>query len=201
MDNKNDNNEPFSGSDNDGNNNSKDDGDGETTTKEGGDPMTASVRLIAGGMDDDYDERNQRCSSGGAAKTFSPVQMWDVTIPYHPRTYVDIPFPPNQNCIVFVRRGGIQIGATDDGNNNNDHNNNKKKKTSTLTKLGPQDVAIMHRDGIATTVRVYVDEVDTNLLIMGGQPLDEPIAAQGPFVMNTRQELQQAIADYQSGKF
>lgn len=169
--------------DNDGDN-IKDDGE----TKEEF-PMTATVRLIAGGMDGDYDESHQR-GGGGAAKTFSPVQMWDVQIPFQPRTYVDIPFPPNQNCIVFVRQGGIHIGEDDGGNNN--------KRT---TKLGPQDVAIMHRDGIATTVRVYADEPDTSLLIMGGQPLDEPIAAQGPFVMNTRVELQQAMVDYQSGKF
>jgi redox-sensitive bicupin YhaK (pirin superfamily) len=43
-------------------------------------------------------------------------------------------------------------------------------------------------------------EADTQLLLLGGQPLDEPIANQGPFVMNTRAELQQANADYQSGR-
>ena len=91
-------------------------------------------------------------------------------------------------CIVFVRRGGIQIG-------------NGTEESGSRGKLGPQDVAVMHRDGTSTTLRIHVDQPDTSLLIMGGKPLEEPIAAQGPFVMNTQQELQQAMSDYRAGKF
>ncbi len=39
------------------------------------------------------------------------------------------------------------------------------------------------------------------VLVLGGQPLREPVAQYGPFVMNTREQLQQAVADYQSGRF
>jgi redox-sensitive bicupin YhaK (pirin superfamily) len=66
--------------------------------------------------------------------------------------------------------------------------------------LGRQDVAVMHRDG-STTLRICVDKPDSSILIMGGEPLDEPIAAQGPFVMNTFDEIRKAREDFQRGKF
>jgi redox-sensitive bicupin YhaK (pirin superfamily) len=136
----------------------------------------ATVRLIAGELNDIQ----------GAAKTFSPVQMWDVTLP-HAGGEVDIPFPAEHNCIVFVRRGSVQVLSGDDG---------QGKKSS----LGPQDVAVMHLDG-SSNLRIRVDQPDTSLLIMGGEPLHEPIAAQGPFVMNTHDEIRKASMDYRSGKF
>ena len=51
--------------------------------------------------------------------------------------------------------------------------------------------------GIAVTVL----EKDSSVLIMGGERIDEPIANMGPFVMNTELELQQAVQDYQNGRF
>ena len=116
--------------------------------------------------------------------------MWDVIFP-KAGVEVDIPFPPDQNCIVFVRRGGVQVISGDD------EDNNSKTKSSSL---GPQDVAIMHLDG-SHMLRVKVDKPNTSLLVLGGEPLNEPIAARGPFVMNTQQELQKAMIDYRAGKF
>jgi redox-sensitive bicupin YhaK (pirin superfamily) len=136
----------------------------------------ATVRLIAGDM----------AEVKGKAKTFSPVQTWDVSLP-HAGAEVDIPYPADHNCIVFVRRGGLQILSGEDG-------------TGKTSKLGSQDVALMHLDG-SDSIRARVDTPATSLLILGGEPLNQPIAAQGPFVMNTSDELHKAMSDYRAGKF
>ncbi|GKZ00049.1 hypothetical protein MPSEU_000958300 [Mayamaea pseudoterrestris] len=138
--------------------------------------VVGTARIIAGDID----------KTKGSAKTYSPVQMWDVSLP-KVGTEVDLPFPSDQNCVLFVRRGGVQVlsGASDD------------QKGS---KLGPQDVALFHMDG-SDTLRVRVTQPDSSIMVLGGEPIDEPIANMGPFVMNTQEELQQAMVDYRSGKF
>jgi redox-sensitive bicupin YhaK (pirin superfamily) len=136
-----------------------------------GEESVGSARIIAGEIDD----------TKGAAKTFSPVQLWDIDLP-HAGAEFELPFPADYNCIVFVRRGAVEV-LTDE-------------KSS---KLGPQDVAVMNKDG-AGTLKLRVVKPDSSVLVMGGEPINELIAAQGPFVMNTNAEISQAIQDYRSGK-
>lgn len=134
----------------------------------------ASARIIAGELG----------STKGAASTHSPVQLWDVHLP-KADSVVDLPFPAHHNCIVFVRKGAIEVISSD----------NENKSTS----LGPQEVAVMELDG-SDTLRVRVQDKDSSILILGGEPLNEPIAAQGPFVMNTQEEIYEAISDFRMGK-
>jgi len=131
-----------------------------------------NVRVIAGSFK----------GTKGPASTFSPVELWDVTIKKG-QAIVDLPFPEKYNCIVFVRRGKIDVVGE----------NNAKKH------VGPQAVALTEKNG--DVLRIQAGEPNTSVLIMGGLPLDEPIAARGPFVMNTSDEIMQANRDYQSGKF
>ena len=138
--------------------------------------VLGTARVIAGELAD----------TNGAAQTFSPVQVWDVNLP-HAGAEIDLPFPANHNCIVFVRRGSVELLS-------------QKNDKDVSQPLNPQEVAIMHVDG-GDTVRVRVLEPDSSVLILGGEPLEEPIAAQGPFVMNTQEELYQAMSDYRMGKF
>ncbi len=58
-------------------------------------------------------------------------------------------------------------------------------------------VSILERDGDRFSVHASEDAL---LLFLGGAPLNEPIAGYGPFVMNTKAEIEQAIVDYQDGK-
>ncbi|MBP7374901.1 MAG: hypothetical protein KA956_00350, partial [Pyrinomonadaceae bacterium] len=64
--------------------------------------------------------------------------------------------------------------------------------------LPTNHLALFERDGEHITVDAIEDSV---LLVMSGEPLNEPIAQYGPFLMNTKEEIAQAMRDYQMGKF
>ena len=87
--------------------------------------------------------------------------------------------PPSHNAFVYVYRGGLSIGDAD---------------------VPAQRMAILangvDRDGV-----VLEANAPTRALLIAGKPLSEPIAQHGPFVMNTNDELREAVRDYQSGKF
>ena len=59
-------------------------------------------------------------------------------------------------------------------------------------------VVLMANDGEDFSIQAQEDAV---VLILSGEPIDEPIAAHGPFVMNTRQEIEQAFEDFNKGRF
>lgn len=135
----------------------------------------ATVRVIAGELD----------GVKGPANTFSPVELWDLQIPKI-NSVVDLPFADGHNCIVFCREGSFEIIVGD----------NEKKSSKAV---GPQAVALMEQSG--DIVRIKATAENTSVLIMGGKPINEPIAARGPFVMNTWDEIQKANIVYRSGEF
>lgn len=112
----------------------------------------------------------------GPAMTFTPVNLWDVGLTKKDREY-ELEFVEGHNTLLFVRRGSVEIQGK---------------------ALGLADVAIMEKAGTKLTVKSTMD--DTSLLILSGEPIDEPIAARGPFVMNTYGELAEAMQDYQMGR-
>jgi redox-sensitive bicupin YhaK (pirin superfamily) len=60
------------------------------------------------------------------------------------------------------------------------------------------ELALFERAGEQVVLEARTDSI---VLAMGGQPIDEPIVGYGPFVMNTRAEINQAMADFQAGHF
>lgn len=124
------------------------------------------VRVIAG------DFRGAQ----GPARTFTPIDMWDVRLATSGRT-VELAIPTGHNTLIFVRKGSVRVGAEG--------------------VVPPQGMVRLELAG--TVVQLTPCEADSQLLVLSGEPIDEPIASRGPFVMNTREELAQAAKDYQSG--
>jgi len=87
--------------------------------------------------------------------------------------------PPSHNAFVYVYRGSLQIAET---------------------QVPIQRMAILENDAGSDGVVLKALEA-TRALLIAGKPLGEPIAQHGPFVMNTKDEIFQAVQDYQSGKF
>ena len=128
-----------------------------------------TVRVIAG----DYAGRK------GAAKTFTPINLWDVTL--RAGKSVELPLPDGHTTTFLVLSGEVAVNGETEGR--------------TTAREG--DLAIFARagEGISLTAKS-----DARLLVMGGEPIAEPIVGHGPFVMNSRAEIQQAFEDYQLGK-
>jgi redox-sensitive bicupin YhaK (pirin superfamily) len=111
----------------------------------------------------------------GPAKTFTPINLWDV----HLRSgkSAELPLPNGHTTTFLVLNGKVEV---DDG------------KTA-----GEGDLVIFERSGEGITVKA---SSDAKLLVMSGEPFAEPVVGHGPFVMNSRAEIQQAFEDYQLGK-
>lgn len=111
----------------------------------------------------------------GPAFTFSPMLMLDLRA--KSGDLIEIPVEEGYNTSLYVLKGGIQI------------EDQRKVNEAELVRFTTSGQAI----------RFEVLE-DSKLLLLAGEPIHEPIASYGPFVMNTKTEIQQAIADFQSGK-
>ncbi|MES2424746.1 MAG: pirin family protein [Pseudomonadota bacterium] len=93
---------------------------------------------------------------------------------------VSQPLPAQHNAFVYVYRGSVEV-VDAQGNASN---------------VPAQRMAILANDGDGVTLRA---SAAARVLLIAGRPLNEPIAQYGPFVMNTREELMQAVHDFQNG--
>ncbi|HBC19021.1 MAG TPA: quercetin 2,3-dioxygenase [Alcanivorax sp.] len=112
----------------------------------------------------------------GPAKTFSPMLVWDVTLQDHANVLLDV--PDGWNTAVIARSGSSLI---------NEHARAAVGQMVVLSSQGNQ-------------VQIQT-EAESQLLLISGEPLNEPIEGYGPFVMNTKEEIRQAIRDFQQGDF
>lgn len=106
----------------------------------------------------------------------------------HPSTLVHLKLEPNASTILTIARGSNAIVHTISGSGVVDGTN-----------LGEHDVALI--ENAPTALYLAAESDGFEALILAGVPLHEPVARYGPFVMNTREEIEQALADLRAGRF
>jgi quercetin 2,3-dioxygenase len=118
----------------------------------------------------------------GPGSTHTPIAIAHLTV--EPSAEVNLPWRPDYNALVYVLGGKGTVGAR-----------RHPLRTGQLAVHG-------HGDALRITADAHQDAHTPKLdvFVMGGEPIREPVAHYGPFVMNTRAELVQAFEDFQAGR-
>ncbi len=111
----------------------------------------------------------------GPARTFTPINLWDLRL--NAGANLSLPLPEGHHVLIAVLDGGVEI-------------NGQPMADATLVTLSNEGASVSLRAQSAG-----------KLLVMTGEPIDEPVVGHGPFVMTSEAEIRQAFADYRAGKF
>jgi hypothetical protein len=110
----------------------------------------------------------------GPARTFTPVNLWDVRLKAGGEFEADL--PEGQTAAFLVLAGEVAVKGSESA--------------------GEMELAVLEREGGELSLTA---KTDATILFLGGEPIEEPVEGYGPFVMNTKGEIRQAIEDYQKG--
>ena len=112
----------------------------------------------------------------GPARNFTPINLWDVRLDKDASLMLDL--PDGHNAAVAVLSGEVTV------------NGERRARDAQIVLLHPA----------GSLVQIKADR-QAMLLVLTGEPIREPIAGYGPFVMNTQAEIRQAVSDFNSGRF
>lgn len=117
----------------------------------------------------------QIAGTRGPARSFTPINLWDVRMAAGADAV--LPLPRGHNTMIAVLSGHVTVAGRG---------------------IGAAEIARLSTEGEGAAL--HADD-DAMLLVMTGEPIDEPVFGHGPFVMNTRAEIVQAIEDFNAGRF
>ena len=112
----------------------------------------------------------------GPARTFTPVNLWDLRL--RGGSTVDLTVPEGDTTALFVLKGHVTVNGTQSA----------------------RDAELVTFERRGEVIRIEA-KADATVLLLNGEPIEEPIVGYGPFVMNSREEIEQAIRDLQTGTF
>jgi len=112
----------------------------------------------------------------GPAKTFTPINVWDLRLIRDADLTLDL--PENHTAMLVVLTGHVTVNGSEEA--------------------GEAEMVLLSREG--SDIAIHADG-DATLLVLAGEPIDEPIVGYGPFVMNSEEEIRQAVDDFNGGKF
>ena len=133
-------------------------------------PEQVLVRVIAG---------TSHGVSGAVTREHTEPLYLDVHFPDRDGVVLEQAIPSTHHAFLYVYRGGLNVVQGD-----------------SLTAVATQRMAILSNGGDGVVLRA---QANTRVIVIAGKPLHEPIAQYGPFVMNTREELAQAVDDFRAG--
>ena len=111
----------------------------------------------------------------GPAATFTPIEMYDILL--NEKTTLNLSLPENYNTSVLIIEGEVEV------------NNNK---------VDDNHLVLFQNEGTEFEISALTKCI---VLLLSGEPINEPIFHYGPFLMNTRSEVEEAINDFNNGKF
>ncbi|QBR01643.1 pirin family protein [Paraburkholderia pallida] len=113
----------------------------------------------------------------GPAHTFTPMDVWDVRL--NAGRGATLTLPPGRTLALVVLRGQVRVNGDE-------------------RVISDAQLVLLAQEGTDVELDAISDAI---VLVLSGEPIDEPVVAHGPFVMNTTEEIREAVEDFNSGRF